>query len=76
MHDEINFNRVCQSRMNEFIAIFRKIEFNDELNSNLIHRRFIIYFIFFELSFQIVRVRENNFIMIKLIEIKRNNCMI
>ena len=75
MHDETNFNRVCQNYINEFITIFQKIKFDNELSSDSIHCRFVIHFIFFKSSFQIVRVRKNNFIIIKLIEIECNNYM-
>ena len=75
MHDKTNFDRVCQNRMNKFIAIFRKIEFDDESSLSSIHRRFVICFVFFESLFQIMRACENDFIIIKLIEIERNNCM-
>ena len=76
MHNKTDFNRVYQNRMNEFIIIFRKIEFNNELSSNSIHCHFIIHFIFLESSFQIVRARKNDFIIIKLIKIERNDCII
>ena len=45
MHDKTKLNRVYQSCINEFIAIFRKVELNDESNSNSVHCRLVIRFI-------------------------------
>ena len=75
MHDETDFNRVCQSRISEFIVIFQKVELNDKSRLNLLHYRFVIHFVFFKSSFQTARARENNFIILKLIKIECNYYM-